>query len=216
MHLFGPINPPWPERGGGKIKRGADRHYPLMNVKDIISLPVGEIADDNAHMYLWVTNNFLEAGLECMKAWGFRYITMITWVKDRMGLGQYYRGMTEHCLFGVRGMVPYQVDENGKRQQGKTVFVAPRKEHSEKPKQMREMIEKVSPGPRIELFSRKNVYGWDHLGNEVDGKDIRDQLEALIGGKDVAVNGIHNPSPADTGLSIHKEDNEIVDLFEDN
>ena len=198
------LDPPWPERGGGKIKRGADRHYPLMSVKDIISLPVGKIADDNAHMYLWVTNNYLEAGLQAMKAWDFRYITMITWAKDRMGLGQYFRGMTEHCLFGVRGMVPYQVDENGKRQQGKTFFIAPRREHSAKPKQMRDMIEKVTPGPRIELFSRQDVYGWDHLGNALDGKDIRQQLEAMIGGDHTAVvNG--------TQKDIHLTD----DLFEE-
>ena len=179
--------PPWNEKGGGKIKRGADKHYPLMPTKDIISLPVGKIADDNSHMYLWVTNNFLKDGLDCMEAWGFRYITMITWMKDRMGLGQYFRGVTEHCLFGVRGMVPYQLDEHGKRQQGKTGFIAPRQEHSVKPRQMREMIEKVSPGPRIELFSRQDIYGWDHLGNALDGKDIRQQLEAMIGGDNTAV-----------------------------
>lgn len=66
-------DPPWNEAGGGKIKRGADRHYPLMRTKEIIALPVMDLAADNAHLYLWVTNNFLPDGLEVMKAWGFEY-----------------------------------------------------------------------------------------------------------------------------------------------
>jgi len=64
-------DPPWMERGGGKIKRGADRHYPLMKTKDICDLPIiKEIVDDNAHLYLWTTNNFLKDGLQVMEAWG--------------------------------------------------------------------------------------------------------------------------------------------------
>jgi N6-adenosine-specific RNA methylase IME4 len=84
-------DPPWPERGGGKIKRGADRHYPLMRIEDIAALPVTDLADpEGCHLYLWTTNNYLPAGLEVIKSWGFRYITTITWTKDRMGLGQYF------------------------------------------------------------------------------------------------------------------------------
>lgn len=114
------VDPPWMERGGGKIKRGADRHYKLMTTKEIMQLPVAELADDNCHLYLWVTNNFLPDALKVITAWGFRYITTITWVKDRMGLGQYYRGLTEHCLFAVKGRLPYKIID-GKRQQGRNV-----------------------------------------------------------------------------------------------
>jgi N6-adenosine-specific RNA methylase IME4 len=160
-------DPPWAERGGGQIKRGADRHYPLMKTKDIIALPVEALAEENAHLYLWVTNNHLPDGLEVMKAWGFDYKTMITWNKDRMGIGQYFRGMTEHVLFGVRGNIPYKL-ENGKRMQGRTMFNAPRTEHSVKPEEMRQMIEKVSIGPFIELFARRPAPGWDVWGNEVN------------------------------------------------
>ena len=138
-------DPPWIERGGGKIKRGADRHYPLMSTKDIMALDVPSIAADDCHLYLWVTNNFLPDGLKVMDAWGFRYVTTITWMKDRMGLGQYFRGLTEHCLFGVRGKLPYKVID-GKRQQGKTGFFEKKREHSRKPVQMREMIEKEGNG----------------------------------------------------------------------
>lgn len=65
------IDPPWPERGGGKIKRGADAHYPVMTVRDIINLPVHRLMDpDGCHIYLWVTNNYLQAGLDCIQKWG--------------------------------------------------------------------------------------------------------------------------------------------------
>lgn len=163
-------DPPWHEQGGGKIKRGADRHYDLMKTKDIIKLPVQELVhSEGSHLYLWVTNNFLPDGLQVMKAWGFRYVTKIDWLKEgNPGLGQYFRGLTESCLFGVVGKLPYK-SKDGKRQQGVTGFVAVRGRHSEKPEEMRRMIEKVSYGPRIELFARGiPADGWDAWGNEVD------------------------------------------------
>ena len=162
-------DPPWMERGGGKIKRGADRHYPLMKTADIKALPVNELTDDNAHLYLWVTNNFLQDGLDVMKAWGFRYVTTITWAKDRIGLGQYYRGQTEQLLFGVKGKVPYKTVD-GKRQQGTTLITAPRGLHSTKPEEFRTMIEKVSYGPFVELFARRPAPGWAVWGNQVETK----------------------------------------------
>lgn len=188
MHLltkkYGCIiaDPPWPERGGGKIKRGADKHYPLMSVKDICALPVEALALPNSHLYLWVTNNYLRAGFEVLDAWGFRYVTKITWEKDRPGLGQYFRGTTEDCLFAVRGQPGYQVLPNGRRAQGVTGFrtlegsepdegtwfSAPRTEHSAKPPRIHEWAELVSPGPYIELFARTLRPGWTAWGNEVD------------------------------------------------
>lgn len=172
-------DPPWMESGGGKIKRGADRHYELMRTKDIMALPISNICEDNAHLYLWVTNNFLPDGLKVMEAWGFRYVSKISWVKaDNMpaqcfrfqnaGLGQYFRGRDEICLFGVKGRLPYRLDEGGKRMQGFSSFAAPRGEHSEKPEEMRGMIEKVSYPPYIELFARRSTPGWDIWGNEAD------------------------------------------------
>lgn len=160
-------DPPWPERGGGKIKRGADRHYSLMTVKQIQEMPVSDLADpDGCHLYLWATNNFLPAAFECVKAWGFEYVTMITWYKDSMGLGQYFRGKTEHCIFATtKKRLPYKV-EDGHRMQGVTGFEAPKQEHSRKPEIMREMIERVSYAPRTELFARRTYPGWTPWGNE--------------------------------------------------
>lgn len=160
-------DPPWPEHGGGKIKRGADRHYPLMTVPNIKLLNVQQFADADCHLYMWVTNNFLQHGLDIMTTWGFTYKTMITWAKDRIGLGQYFRGQTEHVLFGVKGRPPYKTVD-GKRQQGATLISAPRGRHSVKQEAMRRMIETVSYGPYLELFARRPAPGWDIWGNEVE------------------------------------------------
>ncbi|WP_082360632.1 MT-A70 family methyltransferase [Bacillus sp. FJAT-28004] len=163
------LDPPWQERGGGKIKRGADKHYPLMSLEEIKALPINELAYDDCHLYLWVTNNFLQGGLECIEAWGFRYITMITWVKDRIGLGQYHRGQTEHCLFAVKGNLPYKLLQDGTRLQGQTFIHARRRRHSQKPDEIFEIIEKVSWEPYLELFARKrHSRKWDVWGNEVN------------------------------------------------
>lgn len=183
-------DPPWNEAGGGKIKRGADRHYPLMKTPEIIELMKevldGKVDQENGcHIYLWVTNNFLQDGFEVLEALGFEYITMITWGKERMGLGQYYRGMTEHCLFGATKKRPsYRTLPNGKRAQGKTLFIERKGRHSEKPEQMRQWIEQVSHGPRLEIFARDQFEGWDVWGNEVnneesDKKTIKNQVVGL-------------------------------------
>lgn len=163
------IDPPWQERGGGKIKRGADRHYSLMSLDEIATLPIRNLADpEGCHLYMWVTNNFLEKSLTLLKVWGFEYITTITWQKDRFGLGQYFRGNTEHCIFATtKKRLPYKVID-GKRAQGVTGFFEPRTIHSRKPQKMREMIETVSYEPRIELFAREYFDGWDCWGNEVN------------------------------------------------
>lgn len=167
-------DPPWPEKGGGQIKRGADKHYPVMSVLDIRLMAsfVQALSEDNCHLYMWVTNNYLPDGLKVMAAWGFEYKTMITWMKDRFGLGQYFRGLTEHCLFGVKGNLPYKVVDDV-RQQGVTGFMAPRGEHSVKPEDMRQMIEKVSYAPFLELFARRETPGWDVWGNEITLPTIR-------------------------------------------
>lgn len=162
------IDPPWQERGGGKIKRGANRHYNLISIEEIERLPIKELADEGGcHLYMWVTNNFLEKAFDLLKSWGFEYVTIITWNKDRIGLGQYYRGLTEHCLFATtKKRLPYKVLD-GKRQQGVTGFYEAKTVHSRKLQKMREMIEKVSYSPRIELFARQTFDGWDCWGNEV-------------------------------------------------
>lgn len=91
-----------------------------------------------------------------------------TCTRIQKGLGQYFRGASEHLLFGVRGTLPYRTTREGKRAQGCTLVLEPRGEHSEKPEAFRRVIEHVSPGPYLELFARRRVPGWDAWGNEVD------------------------------------------------
>lgn len=162
------LDPPWNETGGGKIKRGADRHYNLMKTPDIIQYCKKEILpmlSEDCHCYLWVTNNFLKDGLLLMNEMGFRYVTNIVWVKDRIGLGQYFRGQHEICLFGVKGKFV-----SNSRQQT-TVIMAIREKHSKKPEGMYKKIEAVSNPPYLEVFARQTRYGWEAIGNEIDNKE---------------------------------------------
>jgi len=168
-------DPPWNELGGGKVVRGANRHYRLMKTRDICMLDVSSLCEEDCHLYMWVTNGKLLDGIRVMEEWSFRYVTKIDWVKKsvggniQFGLGQYFRGSSESCLFGRRGgMLPYKYDENGKRMQGITAIIAPRTVHSKKPAEMRRMIERVSYGPMLELFATERNEGWDAWGDAVD------------------------------------------------
>lgn len=185
-HLYRTIylDPPWPEHGGGKIKRGADKHYQLMTVTDILNLtPVRELAGDDCHLYLWVTNNYLPAGLFCMKEWGFRYINNRVWVKDKIGLGQYFRGQHELLLFGVKGKLPYKSSGNFTRSNSDvpSVIHAKRTEHSRKPPIYND-IEKISYPPYIELYARERMEGWDVWGNEAPGSIQNSIVTYTLGG----------------------------------
>ena len=163
-------DPPWFEQGAGKVKRGADRHYPIMKTAAIVAMgdDVQQLAKPNSHLYLWATNNHLPGALEVMEAWGFRYVTMVTWMKDGgPGLGQYFRGVTEQILFGVRGKPSYRLTRSGKRAQGLTGFTAPRGRHSEKPALPYQWAWKVSRGPYLELFGIGERPGWTVWGNGV-------------------------------------------------
>ena len=162
-------DPPWKETGGGQIPRGAQRHFKVMNTEDIMALPIGRICENDCHLYLWTTNSHLPDGLRVMSAWGFRYITLIVWVKDKIGLGQYFRSMSLPLLFGVRGRLPYKSDSHGKRAQGTTVIFDKRgSKYAEETEKMREMIQKVSYSPAIELFARTHIDRWDCWEDEVE------------------------------------------------
>jgi len=173
-------DPPWKLSGGKNGKGGwsktasPDAHYSLMKTKDIAEM-FGTMswAKDDAHLWLWVPNCMLPDGLEVMRAWGFRYSNNVAWNKTGApGLGQRIRTMHELCLLGLRGRTSYAKDPGGKRVQIRSSFVAPRGRHSAKPPEFREMIQRVSPGPYIELFARERVAGWDAWGNEASGAII--------------------------------------------
>lgn len=166
-------DPPWPEVGGGKSKRGADRHYKVMKPKQIVetllSCEFWRPAED-AHLYMWVTNNWLEAGLGVIRDVGFRYVTNISWVKQndcgelQSGLGQYFRGEHEMLLFAVRGK-GFEV-RTDRRDIG-SVLRAPRTVHSRKPEEAYALIEARSRGPYVEFFARRSRRGWVSWGDQV-------------------------------------------------
>ena len=153
-------DPPWAIGQVGT--RGAVVHYPVLSVKEICALAVGQVAADDAHLWLWVTNGTLFAGRTVMEAWGFSYRSCLTWIKPRLGLGPFLRNQTEHLLFGVRGQAPMQFRGQG------TWLYAPVQEHSHKPEEQYAVIERCSLGPYLELFARRKRPGWEVWGAEVD------------------------------------------------
>lgn len=158
-------DPAWNKNQGGNW--GALQHYDLMSLERIKQMPVAELADDNAHLWLWVTNSNIDEGLEVIKAWGFTYRTMFHWIKPRMGLGTYLRNASETCLFATRGKAPVKFKSQINWQIG-----YPTPNHSEKPRSFISIIERVSPAPYCELFCRKRPASsekWYCWGNETEG-----------------------------------------------
>ncbi len=168
-------DPPWSyrnKRTGGSMISGADAKYPTMALDDIKQLPIGEIADKDSVLFLWATVPLLPDCLSVIDAWGFEYKTALFWRKIMsLGLGFWFRGQVELCLLGVKGKVkPFRLQ--------KPNFIQTKAlRHSEKPDEIRQLIEETGLSPRIELFARQRAEGWDCLGFDVDGKDIRQSLE---------------------------------------
>jgi Transcriptional activator, adenine-specific DNA m ethyltransferase len=134
--------------------------YPTMSVDDICALPVRELAEDDAHLYLWTTQTFLRDTYRVLDAWGFRQGAMLVWSKPPKGVCGTYVCSVEFCVFARRGNLQH------KRRQLGTCYQWPRSGHSAKPEAFQDMVESVSPGPYIELFARRNRLGWATWGNE--------------------------------------------------
>lgn len=156
-------DPPWDHLQRGT--KGADQHYPLMTLERITGMPVRELAEDDAHLWLWVTNASLRDGYDVAEAWGFTPRSLLTWVKFRLGLGSYLRNATEHLLFATRGKAPV-------RSRSQPTWInAPVAEHSRKPDEQYAVIERISDGPYLELFARRRPPSnrdWAVWGNEID------------------------------------------------
>ena len=155
------IDPAWDWGDEGDVNQfgRAKPDYRTMPVEEIEALPIARIADENCHLYIWVTNRSLPKAFHLMEAWCFRYITCLTWVKPSIGMGNYYRGSTEQVLFGVKG------SQCLKRHDVGTWFEAPRGlRHSEKPDAFYELVESCSYAPYIDIFGRKERAGWTVWG----------------------------------------------------
>lgn len=176
---------PWNYKDNANAgKRGAIHKYPTMKDNDILTLPIKEISAENSALFLWITCPKLDIGLAAIKEYGFKFKGVaFTWIKTNkrnqdsffFGMGNYSRGNTELCLLGIKGkpkVLSHSVHQ---------IIKSPIQEHSKKPDVARDkIIQLFGDLPRIELFARTITPGWDCLGNEIDGKDIRDSLNNII------------------------------------
>ena len=165
-------DPPW-QFQLSCVQGAAENHYSTMSDDSIVSMDVKSVAADSSHLYLWIVAAKAELGYAVCRSWGFRPIMELWWVKRapqltligpppryRMGMGFYFRHSGERCIFGVRGkgrLLRKDLDA--------IMFEAPRR-HSQKPDVFYQLVERASPGPRLELFSRTTRPGWIVWGNE--------------------------------------------------
>lgn len=178
-------DPPWSyqdtQKSGGTAFFGASVRYSTMNNKDILKLPINNLADKDCVLFMWATSPLLPEALETIKSWGFKYKTIaFCWNKQSKNgkwisnMGRWTMGNIEICLLAVKGK-PRRIIKNVKQ-----LIIAERKRHSEKPQEVRDrIVELMGDLPRIELFAREKTEGWDAIGNDIDGKDIRETLELL-------------------------------------
>jgi N6-adenosine-specific RNA methylase IME4 len=171
-------DPPW--RFSNRTGKVAPEHrrldrYSTMDLDAIKAIPVAQAAARNAHLYLWVPNALLPEGLAVMEGWGFRYVSNVVWAKrrkdggpDGRGVGFYFRNVTELLLFGVRGslrtLAPARSQVN--------MIETRKREHSRKPDEQYELIQRCSPGPYLELFARHPQPGWVVWGDEASDEVV--------------------------------------------
>lgn len=174
-------DPPWiysnkhVKYSADEADMGIETQYQVMNMKDLNSMPIKSITDDNCVCFMWATNPLLPEAFELMKSWGFKYKTMLTW-KKTTGTGYWFVGYTEHILFGVKGTVKAF-------RSGRSNFLDCKSgDHSQKPHQFRQLIAQVveesfDEPVKLELFARTREglfgdyeyeEGWDVYGDQVN------------------------------------------------
>lgn len=162
------IDPPWPQVLTGRRTRpkggpAEEMPYKSMTLEEMLRLPVKMLGSDDAHLWLWTTNQFLEDGFVLMRAWGFKYLSAIHVIKPS-GQGNYFVQRSQTMLFGYKSKCVFPLE----RYRPNIISVSDPVRHSEKWDETYEYIESVSPGPRLELFARRKRPGWDVWGNEVE------------------------------------------------
>lgn len=166
-------DPPWPQTSGGRRLRKREPPlrtslpYQAMSIEQIKSLPIGELAEESAHLWLWTTNQHLETGFSIMAAWGFKYLSPIHWIKPS-GQGSWFINRTQTLLFGYKKKCVFPLA----RYRPNIISTGDPLRHSQKPEASFILIEAISPGPRLELFARQRRRGWSAWGNEVES-DIK-------------------------------------------
>jgi N6-adenosine-specific RNA methylase IME4 len=154
-------DPPWKydTRAEDTSHRGKNQ-YPDMTTEEICALPVGTLAQDDCVLWLWTTNAFMRDAYRCLDAWGFKEKTILTWDKELLGLGDWLRNVTEHCILAVKGRPVVSLTNQT------TIIREKRREHSRKPVAFYDLVEKLCPGSKLEMFSRSPRDGWGAWGAE--------------------------------------------------
>jgi len=174
------VDPPWPQKGGGTLRGREGWHdaqgaslpmkYSTMSIEQISALPIADLAHpQGCHLYLWATNGFLEDAFGVLRSWGFRRSTVCVWAKTPMGggLGGAFGISTEFFIYARRGALPALTRVRGTWFNWKRPYDARGKPmHSAKPGEFYDLVETVSPGPRLELFARRGRVGWDSWGDQ--------------------------------------------------
>jgi N6-adenosine-specific RNA methylase IME4 len=172
---FGTIyaDPPW-RYGNQATRAAAGKEYATMSVEGIAALPVKDLAAEVAHLHLWTTNAFLFECPRLLEAWGFEYKGVFVWCKSQIGIGNYWRVSHEFLVLGVRGGLTFL--DRSLRSWAELA----RDRHSSKPEQVRLLIEKASPPPRLELFARahRSGDGWTTWGDQIERDLFSQGVEA--------------------------------------
>jgi N6-adenosine-specific RNA methylase IME4 len=176
-------DPPWPITWSGGwttpgAATGSTRRYrkrPLpystMSIEEICALPIGDLADVDAHLFLWITDRFLIEGLAARvaRAWGFEPGRLLIWRKANPGMGTFPKPAHEALVICKRGSLDFTETRATSVQDWKQPYEGGAKKHSAKPDGAYDLIEQASPGPYLELFARRQRLGWDTWGNEALG-----------------------------------------------
>jgi N6-adenosine-specific RNA methylase IME4 len=183
---FGVIyaDPPWSFNvysGKGK-QRSADRQYDTMSLDDIKALPIEQLAADDCALMMWAVLPELPSALEVIKAWGFTYKTVgFTWIKENRsgnglfwGMGYWTRANAEVCLLATRGAPKRQAMDVHQ------VIMSPVSEHSRKPDEAQARIERLLPGPYLELYGRRAAPGWTVWGNQISRNLFQQDIPEFV------------------------------------
>ena len=156
-------DPPWRYDYSVSTSREIENQYPTMELEDICNLPVSKISADDCVLFLWATSPKLLEAIEVIKSWGFTYKTNAVWVKDKIGMGYYFRQQHELLLVATKGNIPTPEPEN----RYSSIIQGERTDHSSKPELVYSILEKMYPEyPRVELFCRDPKEGWAAWGNQ--------------------------------------------------
>ena len=169
-------DPPWQWDGAGGRRGATTQYYPTMPLDELLALPVGMVATDDAFLFLWVPPALLKEGIALLEAWGFAYKVNITWDKlESYGRGAYVRTVHEHLLVGVREKTPTHFLDNDILSM---IRERRTRRNSEKPAVVHEVVQRATPGPYLELFARRRVKDWDCFGNQLEPAAEDHQLAA--------------------------------------